>query len=41
MTESFYEATKPSNKAKPAKEGFGLFQWIEKHPRFILPFPVC
>ena len=36
MNESFYEATRPS-KEKPAKEGFGLFRWLNRHPRFILP----
>jgi len=38
MTESFYEATRPSlEKEKPAKEGLGLFRWLDRHPRFILP----
>ena len=36
MTESFYEATMPS-KEKPAKEGFGLFRWLDRHPRLVLP----
>lgn len=38
MSESFYEATKSSLKnEKPAKEGFGLFRWLDRHPRLVLP----
>jgi len=38
MSENFYEATSPSlEREKPAKEGFGLFRWLNGHPRLVLP----
>jgi len=43
MNESFYEATSPSLKDKnPQKEENGLFGWLVRHPKFILPLTsVC